>query len=259
MALLQPQMTFMRAIPLILVFTLLPMPDFGQQQSAPAAPIPVSHGPATATDKSDQSNENATAAAKAAARKKRFDEDKRKLEESEAASPQAPDADPEQTLFVTPAVVTMMLGDAHSFSAFDIDGKTVTADAEWSLSNSYVAELTTGGDPTVTIKGPGTVTLRARIGGREAEANITVFTGDKIPYGTILWSVPKIAGFVGSRIVQAVPHRNGPDIYEIEKNGQGETIIRALLSDGRQMWLKRFSDDGRPGTIKGNPVSIMPH
>ena len=153
----------------------------------------------------------------------------------------------------------MMVGDTHSFSAFDIDGRTVTSSAEWSLSNSYVADLSNGDGPTIMAKDHGTVTLRARIGGRTAEATITVTAQDKFTPGTILWSVPQIPGFKGSQIVQAVPSANGPDLYGIDKSDDGDTLIRALFSDGRQLWMKHYSVSGKPGTIKGSPTNFIAH
>ncbi|MGC1418030.1 MAG: hypothetical protein WA817_22270 [Candidatus Acidiferrum sp.] len=220
--------------------------EFAPQQSAPADQNPP------AADSQD-------AAAKAAARKKRFEEEEKRLEQEGQSTSQAPAADSDQSLFVTPAVVNMMVGDIHSFSAFDIDGNTVTSEAEWSLSNSYVADLSNGNGPTIMAKDHGTVTLRARIGGRTAEATITVTTDSQFKPGTILWSAPQVPGFKGSQIVQAVPSANGPDLYCIDKSDDGDTLIRALFSDGRQLWMKHYSITGKPGTIKGAPTRFIAH
>jgi hypothetical protein len=94
--------------------------------------------------------------------------------------------------------------------------------------------------------------LRARIGLRTAEAVITVRDGDKLPDGAILWSVPQIPGFAGKQLVQAVPTANGPDLYSIDQNEQGEQIVRAIFSDGRQLWMRKM-----PRT--GNIVNAVPH
>jgi len=240
----------MRALLLILATILFAAHNFAIQQN-PAA----QQSQLAATGQDDAAK---AAAAKAAERKKRFEEDKKRLEDANPSNQQAPPASSDQTLFVTPAVVNMMVGDMHSFSAFDIDGHTVTEKAEWSLSNSYVADLS-GGEPTIVAKDHGTVTLRARIGGQTAEAAITVITGEKFTPGTILWSVPQIPGFKGSQIVQAVPSANGPDLYGIDKSDDGDTLIRALFSDGRQLWMKHYSVSGRPGTIKGSPTNFIAH
>jgi hypothetical protein len=200
---------------------------------------------------------NQDAVAKAAARRKHFEEEKRHLEESDSAKPrgigsQVPASNPNQTLFVSPAAVTILVGDSHEFSAFEIEGKTVTASAEWTVDNLDVITLSNNSGPTVMSKTPGRATLRARIGPRTAEAVITVRDGDKLPYGTVLWSVPQIPGFVGKQLVQAVPTASGPDLYSIDQNEQGEQLVRAIFSDGRQLWMRKM-----PRT--GTNVNAVPH
>jgi len=100
----------------------------------------------------------------------------------------------------------MLAHDTQRFSLFDIEGHNLTSKAEWSLSNSYVADLTTDGVPTITSKDHGTVTVRARVGGLSAEASVTVLPGDKLPIGTIRWQAPTIPGYKTTQIIQAVPH-----------------------------------------------------
>jgi hypothetical protein len=63
------------------------------------------------------------AAAKAAERKKRFEEQRRRLEEDSTSNSEGHSASAGQTLFISPAVVNMVLGDTQPFCAFDIDGK----------------------------------------------------------------------------------------------------------------------------------------
>jgi hypothetical protein len=190
-------------------------------------------------------------------RRKHFEDEKRRLEESDSAKPKGigPEVpvDPDQTLFVTPAVVNMLVGDSHSFSAFELEGKTVTASAEWTLDNRDAVELHDDGGPTITSKAPGKVTLRARIDSRTAEAVITVHDLQKLPDGTILWSVPQIPGYKSKQFVQAVPTANGPDLYTIEQNEHGEQLIRALFSDGRQLWMRKMPHDTR------RIVNAVPH
>ena len=188
------------------------------------------------------------AAAKATERRKHFEEEKRRLEESDSVRPKGigPEApsDPDQTLFISPAVVNMLVGESHSFSAFELVGKTVTPSAEWTLDNSDVVELSNNGGPTVISKAPGKATLRARIGSHTAEAVITVHDVQKLPDGTILWSSPQIPGFKTKQIVQAVPTATGPDMYTIEQNEKGEQLIRAMFGDGRQLWMRKMSPSG---------------
>jgi len=199
-------------------------------------------------------------AARAAERKKRFEAMKQHLEESASTISEVPPADPEQTLFISPAVVNMLVGQSHAFSAFDIDGKTITGSAEWSLSNSYVANLYSAGDPVVFAKDHGTVTIRARVGMHEAEATITVLSSDSLPSGTIIWSIPQIPGYVGKQIVQAMPTATGPALYAVEQGSQGESLIRALTADGRQMWMRRLGPrESFAGFSPGTSFTVVPH
>ena len=125
------------------------------------------------------------AAAKATERRKHFEEEKRRLEESDSVRPKGigPEApsDPDQTLFIFPAVVNMLVGESHSFSAFELVGKTVTPSAEWTLDNSDVVELSNNGGPTVISKAPGKATLCARISSRTAKPSSPFTTSRSCP------------------------------------------------------------------------------
>lgn len=201
---------------------------------------------------------NPDAAAKAAERRKHFEEEKRRLEEPavtppKGIGPEVPPTDPNQTLFVSPAVVNMLVGESHSFSAFELNGKTITPSVEWSIDNPGIADLHPEGDPTVISKAPGKVILRARFDNRAAEAFINIHDVQTLPVGTILWASPQIPGFKTKQIVQAVPTSRGPDMYTIEQNEKGESLVRAMFADGRQFWMRKMS----PNT--GNIVDAVPH
>jgi hypothetical protein len=214
----------------------------------------------TAAQPSPPSNENTDATATAAAaRKKRFEEERRRLEEAVTSGSQTPAGESGQTLFISPAIVNMVLGDTQSFSAFDISGTTVTHSAQWSVSNSSVAELSAYGDPTITSKSHGTVTVRARIGMRDAQATVTVISGASLAIGSIRWSSGDIPGFKTRKILPAVPSAGGPDVYEVADGANGETLVRALASDGRQLWMRRFGKGVRPGSLPGMPASAVAH
>src|SRR5262249_20786362 len=145
-------------------------------------------------------------------RKKRFEEQRRRLEETTSNS-SGTSANSGQRLFISPAVVNMVVNDMQSFSAFGIDGKTVTDKVQWSISDSSVAELSTSGDPTILSKGPGTAILRARIGATDAEAKITVISGKALPIGSVRWSSGDIPGFKTMKIMPAVPSASGVDVF----------------------------------------------
>lgn len=180
-------------------------------------------------------------AAKAAERKRRFEEQKRKLEEAEGASKVAAETEvsPDQTLFVSPSVSNMLPGDFREFCAFDINGKILTREAEWTIDDPGIAALDVKEAPTITTRRPGKATLRARVGGQTAEAAIAVLDGDKLPDGTVKWSAPNYPGYKNKQIVQAVPRVNGPDVYTIEENDQGHSLIRAWTSEGIFLWLRK--------------------
>ena len=82
--------------------------------------------------------------------------------------------------------------------------------------------------------------LRARVGSRSAEASITVLDGDKMPDGTIKWSVPNYPGYKSKQIVQAVPTDRDPDIYTVEENALGKSVVRAWTSEGIFLWMRKF-------------------
>ena len=193
--------------------------------------------------------EQSDAAAKSLARKQRFEELKKRLEAGET-NPSESTTGPSQTLFVSPAQVGMLVNDEQAFSVFDIEGRDWTAKAEWSLSNSYVANLSPGAVPFIRAKDYGTVTVRARIGSQDAVAEVRVYSGNKLIPGTIRWSAPKIPGYHTTKLSQAPPTANGPDVYLADESDDGKTtLIRALFSDGRQKWMNRI--EGKVDKLTG--------
>jgi hypothetical protein len=109
-------------------------------------------------------------------------------------------------LSISPVLVNILVHETQGFSLFDNAGHNLTSKAEWTLSNSYVAHLTTTGTPTITSKYVGTVTVHARMGSRTADASVTVHPGDSLAIGTIRWQAPKAPGtFKAKQIVIAVP------------------------------------------------------
>lgn len=134
----------------------------------------------------------------------------------------------------------MLVGEFREFCVYDIDGKLLTREAEWAIDDPSVASLNDNGEPTITTKRPGKTTLHARVGGRTAQASITVLDGDSLPVGTVKWGVPNYPGYKTKKIVQAVPRERGPDIYTIEENDQQKSLVRAWTSEGIFLWLRKF-------------------
>lgn len=173
-------------------------------------------------------------------RRKKFEEEKRRLE-NEGTLTEVP-SDPEQSFFVSPARATMLVGEAWLFSSFDIHAKTLTAESEWSTSSASVADVSTDHTGLITATAPGTAIIRARTGGRYAEATVTVLSGDKLPALTIRWLAPQIPGFTIKKMFPSLPNPSGVVVTFFEQNAQGEALVRAFTSNGRQVWMKRGKD-----------------
>ena len=177
---------------------------------------------------------------RAAARKKKFAEDKQRLENDGITSQDAP---LDQTLFVSPFKAGMVVGESRTFSVFDIDGKVLTAQAEWSVSDSIVADIAGVSDQPITAKSVGMVTVRARVGTRSAESTVTVYPGPKFPPTTTRWLAPPIPGFTLQKVMPG-GIGVGPDGIAVsfaESDGHGGILLRTFTSDGRQIWMKRVS------------------
>ncbi len=159
------------------------------------------HAQSTSASSQSQSS-TAKPAAKEAARKKAFEADLKRLEDG-ASVHHDDNSGPAATLFVSPTVVNMVRGQRADFGAFDNRGHDVSSQAEWTLSNLYVATLVTGkGRPYIVAKTPGEVTIRARIDENESSADVTVYDGKSLPAGTPPYIAAKIPGF---KAQQAAP------------------------------------------------------
>lgn len=175
---------------------------------------PSAEAQAQAPNAGNSSTPSATpdAAAKAAERKKRFEEEENRLENAERAQTESksePAKASDDDLAISPVLVNMLVHETQSFSLFDSGGHNLTSKAEWTLSNSYVADLTTNEVPTISTKDVGTLTVSARVGRRTAQASVTVHPGDTLPIGTIRWQAPKVRNFKATQIVIAVPSSGG--------------------------------------------------
>jgi len=161
--------------------------------------------PVTPTSQSETGD---TAAAKAAARKKRFEEEKKRLEGQERPQDTIC-AEGKPALYITPAEAGMLIGESRVFTLFDTDGHKLTAAADWAVSISVLAALTSGDEPTVTAKNEGTFKVTTRIDARSAEAIVKVYPGDKLLIGAARWKVAPIPCSKNpgiSKVVPAVPH-----------------------------------------------------
>jgi hypothetical protein len=180
-----------------------------------------------------------SAADLAAARRKKFEEDRKRLEGG-APEPTIVPSEPDATFFVSPAKVNMLVGETQPFCAFDISGKTLTGSAEWSLSSGTSATFAPGGSvPEIHAKATGHLTVRAKLGSRYAEADVTVLEGTSLPTGSIRWTAAEIPGYKVKQVVPAVPSANGPDVFVNELGSDGTSLIRAFTSEGIQLWMTK--------------------
>jgi hypothetical protein len=161
-------------------------------------------------------------------------------------------------LTISPSKATINPGTTQAFRAVGKDGR-IRHNVGWSIAPDQSAILTRQGDEvTVTGKSPGTVTLTANADGDSADATIEILGEKNPPAGTILWSVTPLPGCKSVNITQAVPSANGPDLYDQEQCSDGQ-YIRALTSDGREIWRRRFGGPGEATPNIAKPIASGPY
>jgi len=104
----------------------------------------------------------------------------------QSTSPKAPCAPPDNGLSISPNSGNMLVNDTQQFNLLDTRSNTLTTQAEWSVSDSSIAELTlSNGIPHLTGKRSGTIRLVVRVDSRLAEAVINVITPEDVRSGAI--------------------------------------------------------------------------
>ena len=143
-------------------------------------------------------------------------------------------------LSVVPSKATILVGETHAFRAVGKDGR-LRHNVRWNISPEHAAKLTVDNDEaTVQAEEPSsTVLLTAYAEGDSSEASIEILSGPSLPTGTMMWSVSPLPGCKGTKITQAVPSANGPDIY-VEESCPDGAYVRALTSDGRELWRRKI-------------------
>lgn len=101
-------------------------------------------------------------------------------------------ARPAQRIVVSPAAVDLLPGATQRFTVSDGQGRNVTSEAQWSLSNTYVAELAPSGGPAIVAKEPGDVTVRAIVDGEQSSSKVRVSEGRNLPAGMNRWRGPTV-------------------------------------------------------------------
>lgn len=142
------------------------------------------------------------------------------------------------TVSISPAAVTMLVGESRPFRAVDGTGKFLH-EVEWSLSESGIVEMSSGDEALVTARQTGRVTLTAHTRTGTGYARIQVAAGSQLPQGTVLWSSGDVPGCHTTRIMPAVPVPNGPDVFEQSQCPDG-TYIRAYTAEGILLWRRKI-------------------
>ena len=161
-------------------------------------------------------------------------------------------------LTVSPGKATMLVGDTRTFRAVGKDGR-VRHNVRWSISPEQAATLTVNGDEAVVQahEASPSVLLTAYANGDSADASIEIRPAGDMPAGTPIWSVSPTPGCKATKMTQAVPSANGPDLYVEETCPEG-TMIRALTADGRELWRRLLGSSGAPSNVAA-PIANGPY
>jgi regulation of enolase protein 1 (concanavalin A-like superfamily) len=151
---------------------------------------------------------------------------------------------------VTPPSPNMLVGATQSFTAVDDQGVR-HPDATWTVSDSTIASFVSGSPNTLMADAVGQVTVTATVGGVSGQTTVTVLSGTSPSVGTVLWSAPVVSGFSTKQIVQAAPTADGPDLFAIDMDSNGDTLVRAFRSTGEQMWQSQIS-----GSQNSSPQAV---
>ncbi len=149
-------------------------------------------------------------------------------------------------LSVVPTKATMLVGETRTFRAVGKDGR-LRHSVRWGVSPEHAAKLTVAGDEATiqAVEPSPTVVLSAYAEGDSSEASIEIRSGRSLATGTVMWSVSALPGCKSTKMSQAVPSANGPDIYDEESCPDG-AYVRALTADGRELWRRKLGGSLAP-------------
>jgi len=109
-------------------------------------------------------------------------------------------------------------------------------DATWSVDNADLATIQEeDGRAVLHAKSVGTVVVTASWGGEMRVREIKIWSALRpLPPGTTNWGMDPIGSEVGD--LPAVPTGDGPSTYALEQTSSGKTYLRAVRTDGIQIW-----------------------
>jgi hypothetical protein len=151
---------------------------------------------------------------------------------------------------VSPSSATLLIGDSRSFRLVDQNGQ-MQRHVVWSISDPNAFQVQDGDEIIITAKETGEFRLSARGQDGSAEAAVKVMEG-KMPVGTAIWSSGVAPGCKSTKLTQAMPSANGPDMYEQSVCPDGE-YITAYTADGIQMWRRKLGGDVAPRPAAAEP------
>jgi len=152
-------------------------------------------------------------------------------------------------LLVTPSTVVLLVGESSSLSAADDAGRPVS-NVHWSITPSIADLREENGEIVLEGKEAGRAVLSATANNQSATAVVSVVSGNRLPAGTVRWSVLPTPGFQTLLVMPAVPTDRGPAFYSIEWSKTATAILRALSESGQQLWLAHLSSSASPLTLK---------
>ena len=138
-------------------------------------------------------------------------------------------------LLVTPDKVNMVVGDSHMFRAVNSQGR-MEHGVQWSVLPYGAAEVRQGDELEIQANVTGKITVIATANGHEAKAEVSVIEGTRLPVGSSKWTLTELPGKKTTKITPAVPSAGGEADIFVEERGEGGRVIRAVASDGRELW-----------------------
>jgi hypothetical protein len=148
---------------------------------------------------------------------------------------------------VSPAKVTMLVGDSQPFRGVDSRGRMLTI-VHWTISREELADVAQGAEVEVVAKQPGRFTLTAHAGEGYAEAQVEVLQGTIMPMGTVRWSGVDWPGCKTAKIMPAVPSATGvADVFEDAVCADGH-YVATYTAQGIMAWRRKVTakNGGQP-------------
>jgi len=136
---------------------------------------------------------------------------------------------------ISPEKLNVQIAQDRILQALD-DSAQELRGVEWAVDDPKLAEIReVGGRAVVHPKATGTLRVSATLGREIRFREIKIWSADQpMPLGTTTWGTHGLGRDLGD--IPAVPTDDGPNMYSLEQNPNGDTYLRALGDDGIQIW-----------------------